>query len=337
MGLETAWGVTRESGGALAANLVKPRRPALTRVVPAAILVDAGAAEARFAQGAERPGTRHVRRLALRVCDRRFEVVCPDLETAALLQLAFGGLEIPARHATRHIDAACHVDRDEQAAYRVRGEAGSVTWCEDADDLLYHVDKFLTLAVQRQRPDLYFLHAAAVAWNGTVAVLSAPPGTGKSTLAAGLLQNGFAYLSDELAPIDVNKLVVHPFAHALCLKEPVPDGLRLPADAVRIGKRFHVASGLFATPPLTQALPLGAFIFVARSGGPRTSERIGAAAGAARLLSNTLNGRCHAGDGLPAAVRLAQRVPCFTLDVTDLVAACGEVRAILGQTGGTAF
>ena len=247
-----------------------------------------------------------------------------------MLQLAFGGLEIPAHNTTRHIAAACHVDRGDRASYRVRDEAGSVTWCEDADELLYHVDKFLTLAVQRQRPDLFFLHAAAVAWNGTVAVLAAPPGTGKSTLTAALLQNGLAYLSDELAPIDIHSLVVHPFAHALCLKDPVLDGLGLPGDMVRVGKRVHLASGLFAPPPpLTQPLPLGALIFLGRSGHPGTCDRIGAAAGAAHLLSNTLNGRCHDGDGLPVAVRLAQRVPCFTLDVSNLAAACGEVRAIL--------
>jgi hypothetical protein len=138
-----------------------------------------------------------------------------------------------------------------------------------------------------------------------------------------------ARLSDELAPIDLHSLVVHPFAHALCLKEPVLERLRLPGDMVRVGKRFHVASGLFHPPRLMQPLPLGAFIFLGRSGHPRTSERIGTAAGAAHLLSNTLKGRCHEGDGLPAAVRLAQRVPCFTLDVSDLVAACREVRAIL--------
>ncbi len=191
------------------------------------------------------------------------------------------------------------------------------------------MDKFLTLSVQRQRPDLYFLHAAAVAWNGTVAVLAAPPATGKSTLAAELLHQGFAYLSDELAPIDIHNLLVHPFAHALCLKEPVLDALQLPGDMVRVGKRFHVASGLFPPPALMSPLPLGAFIFLGRSGHPRTAERISAAAGAAHLVSNTLNGRCHDGDGLPVAVKLAERVPCFTLDVSDLVAACRDVRAIL--------
>jgi hypothetical protein len=106
--------------------------------------------------------------------------------------------------------------------------------------LLFHLDKDLTIALQLQRADLFFLHAAVVALDDRAVVLSAPSGTGKSTLALALLENGFDYLSDELAPIDVQRLTVHPFPHALCLKSPPPAPYCLPTGALGIGVRYHV-------------------------------------------------------------------------------------------------
>jgi len=47
---------------------------------------------------------------------------------------------------------------------------------------------------------------------------------------------------------------VHPFAHALCLKEPVLDALRLPAEMVRVGKRgFLEEHGVMISQPLAEA------------------------------------------------------------------------------------
>ena len=50
-----------------------------------------------------------------------------------------------------------------------------------------------------------------------VAVLAAPPTTGKSTLTLALLERGLAYLSDELAPVDLPTRCVYPYARAVSL------------------------------------------------------------------------------------------------------------------------
>jgi len=60
-------------------------------------------------------------------------------------------------------------------------------------------------------PSKLFVHAAAVAWQGSVIVVPGRTCTGKSTLAAALVRAGAAYYSDEFAVIDEAGLV-HPFA-----------------------------------------------------------------------------------------------------------------------------
>jgi hypothetical protein len=267
----------------------------------------------------------------LQICDRRFAVACPDLETAALLDVAFGALEMAAGQASAPADAACRIERSrEPPGYLLHEGADAATWCADTEELLYQLDKFLTLAVQRLRPDLYFLHAAAVASNGSVAVLAAPSGIGKSTLTLALVEAGLTYLSDELAPIDLHQLVVHPFAHAVCLKPPLVGRVAPPPQTLRVGNRFHVPREALPGRLAAEPLRLGTFIFLRRSGRPSACEPLGAAAAAAHILSNALNPLAHGHDGLEPAVSLARRVPCFTLDVSRLPAAVAELRTVLG-------
>jgi hypothetical protein len=267
----------------------------------------------------------------LSACDRTFAIQCPDDETAALVDAAFGGVLVRSGTSIPTFGTSYRIERNAaEPGFRACDGDGSASRFEDADGLLFHLDKCLTIALQRQRPELYFLHAAAVAIGDRVAVLAAPPGSGKSTLTMALLERGLSYLSDELAPIDISRLLVYPYAHAVCLKSHPPEPFRLPQGTVAIGKRFHVASGLFAAAAVDEPLPLAAFVFLRRSlGSAVMSRRIGAAAGAAHLLANTLNASAHQSDGLNVAVSLAQRVPSFEMDTSDLSAACAAVEAIL--------
>ena len=62
------------------------------------------------------------------------------------------------------------------------------------------------------------LHAAVVARDGRAAILAAPPGSGKSTLCAGLVNRGWRLFSDELALIDTNTGELVAFPRPICLK-----------------------------------------------------------------------------------------------------------------------
>ena len=110
----------------------------------------------------------------------------------------------------------------------------------DRDDLLFLLEKDITVELQRRRADLLFLHAAAIEWQGTALLLAAESGSGKSTTTWGLLHHGFQYLSDELSPVDLNTMRVFPYPHALCLKQDPPPPYALPASAIRLGRTIHV-------------------------------------------------------------------------------------------------
>ena len=62
------------------------------------------------------------------------------------------------------------------------------------------------------------IHAAVVEKNGYAAILPAPPGSGKSTLCAGLVLSGWRLLSDELTLIDRVSGLIHPLPRPVSLK-----------------------------------------------------------------------------------------------------------------------
>lgn len=62
------------------------------------------------------------------------------------------------------------------------------------------------------------LHAAVIEKNGFAMVLPAPPGSGKSTLCAGMIHRGWRLLSDEMALIALDGHSVSPFGRAVSLK-----------------------------------------------------------------------------------------------------------------------
>ena len=242
------------------------------------------------------------------------------------MEAAFGGM-------SRASPAGEALDRDFDIArtasgYQVSSRASGESTLPDADRLLFHIDKDITIWLQLERRDLFFLHAAAVARGSQVIVLTAPSGTGKSTLVLSLVEKGLEYLSDELAPIDLRTLAVEPYPHALCLKSPPPDPYTLPSNTVRCGRRYHVP----IPGPVHQVRTLAALVFVRRDEERFQQLRpVSAATAAARLMANALNPLAHPGDGLDVAVTLSQAVPCFELDILDLSRAGREIEGLFSM------
>jgi hypothetical protein len=270
----------------------------------------------------------HVHQLALRACNCTFEVRCEREETAALVSSVFDALAIPnATYPVRKYNIEGFAPR---GVFRVSVGTEVVSF-DDPDSLLFHIDKDITLTLQRERRDLFFLHAAAVAWEGRVAVLPAFAGTGKSTLTLASLVCGFEYLSDELAPIDLRQITVEPYPHALCLKSPPPTPYSLPVGTLKLDGRLHVPVGQLPTPSGREPLPVAAVVFLQREAVNRLQglRSITPASAAARLMAHALNARAHPGYGLDSAIALSQAVPSFELDVTDLAAASRAIKSVL--------
>ena len=62
------------------------------------------------------------------------------------------------------------------------------------------------------------IHAAVIEKNGVTVVMPAPPGSGKSTLCAGLIHCGWRLLSDELGLYDLETGLIHGMARPVNLK-----------------------------------------------------------------------------------------------------------------------
>ena len=70
------------------------------------------------------------------------------------------------------------------------------------------------------------IHAAVVERDGAALILPAPPGSGKSTLCAGLISRGWRLLSDELTLIDPANCLVIPLVRPVGLKNKSIDVIR---------------------------------------------------------------------------------------------------------------
>ncbi len=93
-------------------------------------------------------------------------------------------------------------------------------------------------ALAYPQSNLLLVHAGVVATpRGGAVVLTGESGSGKTTIVAALVQEGYSYLSDEAAVIDPDTLLVRPWARPLAFKPS--------ADAV---KRFRGLLGSTAGP-----------------------------------------------------------------------------------------
>ena len=269
-------------------------------------------------------------KIHLQACERCFGLECTEFRFRHPLDIVFAALrgsvsaeEMPAIDLGR-----IAVDDDRQGC--IFSSAGApAREIHGTADLIYQVDKDLTLALQRARSDLLFLHAAVVELEGQAIILSAPVGTGKSTTTFALLHHGFGYLSDELAPIDLRGGRVFPYPHALCLKAPPPDPYRLPTATLDAGETLHVPTTDLPALIHPKPLPIAGIVFLHRSAGiaylgPR---KLSAAETSAHLISNTLNLLAHPGAGTDAAISLARGLPAYSLDIRDLPSAISALRA----------
>ena len=274
-------------------------------------------------------GTRN--RFELQIFERRVRARCDDLAIARLLEHNFGRLRSPdSGDPSADLDYSLRRHADGFVLERSHGEP---LCAAEEGELLYLLEKDVTVELQKLRRDLYFLHSAALAWRNSAVLVIGPSGAGKSTLTWALSHHGFRYLSDELAPIDLDHLDVHAYPHALCLKAVPPEPYALPPSTLETARTLHVPAsdlpgGVGDTTRLTA-------IFFLQSDFSTPAEpalrSISTAEAGARLLANALNPLAHAADGLDPAIAIAGRVRRFELRPGNLERTCALVLRTLAD------
>jgi len=105
------------------------------------------------------------------------------------------------------------------STYRLVGDEPEATaWCDEIEivrgplrDVASRLLTRINVAAIRSVDDRLVGHAAVVEVDGGALVLMGNPGAGKSTLVAALAQRGFAYASDEAAPLGADGSIL-PYA-----------------------------------------------------------------------------------------------------------------------------
>jgi hypothetical protein len=265
--------------------------------------------------------------LQFRILGQGIEIRCDDERFRELLLANYGIFQ----EAVNAADLQYTIDRSPAGGFFI--SRNEETLVEESSDqatqylLVYTLEKLITIDLQYRRTDLYFVHSSVLERRGRAIMIVAASGTGKSTTAWALLQHGFHYLSDELAPIDPASLTVHPYPHALCLKASPPGPYPLPENTVKTERTLHIPVAGLPSPAVTDPRPLRALLFLRRDSQvsvPELTEVSPAEAGA-RLYANTLNALAHPGCGLDVAISIASTVPAFTLHAGELRATCEAI------------
>lgn len=91
----------------------------------------------------------------------------------------------------------------------------------------------LNWAITSRAHSYLIIHAAVVEKNGRAAILPAPPGSGKSTLCAALVQRGWRLLSDEMAMLRLSDGLLLPMVRPVSLKNASIEVISAFAPATR--------------------------------------------------------------------------------------------------------
>jgi hypothetical protein len=196
----------------------------------------------------------------------------------------------------------------------------------------------LNWCVSSQIQDVLIIHAAVIERHGHAAVMPAPPGSGKSTLCAALIQNGWRLLSDELALVRRSDGALLPLPRPVSLKNASIDIMRREAPravftpAVRDTLKGTVAHMKPPADSVARALEParpGWVIFPKyEAGAPTTLEALPRARAALRLADNAFNYATLGAPGFDALGELVGASDCYDFRYSDLAEAIAAFAAL---------
>ena len=185
------------------------------------------------------------------------------------------------------------------------------------------------------------IHAAVVERNGKALMLPAPPGSGKSTLCAGLIQRGWRLLSDELALIDPTTLEICPLPRPVSLKNASIEVIKKFAPAVTMNTPVHdTIKGTVAhmSPPTAavarateKAMPGWLVLPQYIPQAPATLAPLSKARGLMALIENSFNFNLHGEQGFSALADWIDASESYTFSYSSLEEAVEIFDALAGS------
>ena len=183
-------------------------------------------------------------------------------------------------------------------------------------------------------------HAAVVAWGRHGVVLPGGSGSGKTTLSAHLVHQGFSYLSDELAFVPFDAMVVDGFGRPLSLKPGAWPALEAElaatpeaSEVLATGDGFLVRPVRLNRVTVRRRPALSAIVLPKREAGAAASlRRLTKAEAALALLANFVNARSLPDHGLAHVTRLARTVPAYEAVYDDARTIVPAIRSAIADT-----
>lgn len=185
------------------------------------------------------------------------------------------------------------------------------------------------------------IHSAVLAKEDRAVILPAPPGSGKSTLCAALMQRGWRLLSDEMALLDPVSGNLRPAPRPVSLKNRSIEIIRsrepgavwgpLALDTIK-GTVCHLKPSPLSVAQASRSARPAWLVFprYAEGAGLRV-ERVGKAHALVDLAGNSFNQQVHGRPGFRAMGRLVDESACFSLTYDDLDGALDWFDALEAQ------
>lgn len=208
--------------------------------------------------------------------------------------------------------------------------------------LLTLQERFLHDFIKFTRDQYYLLHSAILVKRGKAVLLPGVSKSGKSTMAIALLKEGFKYISDEIAAIDLDTLGASGFPRAIVMRDKTlslfphlgPEINHLGYKLVVAGKVREVHYGIPSGKNLAsmkKSFPISVIVFPHYGGKGYTflSEIKSPSVALFDLMQCSLNQRRLKERGFKTAARLVRQAKCYSLQTKDLAKACEIINGLV--------
>jgi hypothetical protein len=273
---------------------------------------------------------------AVRALDFSFEIFSRDPVVISFMEAALGAFERYPSEPAHHywvVDSP----GGEFLSYSLWLDGTLLGKTGNLNSLLQVLLSDLNQQIVKFSGKYLLIHAAAVSSADCGMLLPAPHNSGKSTLAAGLVSNGWKYLSDEIAAIDFETLKILPCPKSLSIgggsKTVLASlGSRIPReilDHVDPEHEWPVPSLAIRPDSIAESCPMRVIMFPDyQPEGPTAAEEISRGDALGLLLNHCFNFDAHGRRALKLLGEMLESCSCYKLRLTNLQDACRLIETV---------